>query len=184
MPVQMPIPRHVERKEAYRDDNLEHIIGLINSSGHFGKMAVQLAMRTESKFFVGPLPPQRQPVLIRAKHVKGLAPRYGNGVGRRIPWPPGDGWYRPVLREFRIAALGYAQSLVVQPFLDYRRWLRIWTGGNMGDGQKNPISTRRQRTEGTRNLIGPDARIVSLTIPNRPPTATDQFADISDEASG
>ncbi len=180
MPVQMPIPRHVERKEAYRDDNLEHIIGLINSSGHFGKMAVQLAMRTECKFLVGPLPPQRQPVLIRAKHVKGLAPRYGNGVGRRIPCPPGDGWYRPVLREFRIAALGYGQSPVVQPFLDYRRWLRIWTGGNMGDGQKNPISTRRQRTEGTRNLIGPDARIVSLTIPNRPPTAMDQFADISD----
>ena len=113
MPVQMPIPRHVEREEAYRDDNLEHIIGLINSSGHFGKIAVQLAMGTESKFFAGPLPPQRQPVLIRAKHVKGLAPRYGNSVGRRIPCPAGDGWYRPVLREFRIAALGYAQSPVV-----------------------------------------------------------------------
>ena len=59
MPVQMPLPRHVERKKAYCDDNLEHIIGLINSSGHFGKMAVQLAMGTESKFFACPLPPQQ-----------------------------------------------------------------------------------------------------------------------------
>ena len=100
-----------------------------------------------------------------------------------FPARPGIGWHRPVVREFRIAALGYAQSLVVQPFLDYRRWLRMWAGGDMGNGQKHVVGTRRQRAEGIRNLIGPDARIVSLTIPNRPSTAADQFADISDEAS-
>jgi hypothetical protein len=59
MPVQMSLPRHVEREEAHPDNNLEHIIGLINPSGHFGKVAIQVAMGTERKFFVSPLPPQR-----------------------------------------------------------------------------------------------------------------------------
>ena len=184
MPVQMPIPRRVERKEAYRDDNLEHVIGLIDSSGHFGKMAVQLAMGTESKFFVGPLPPQRQPVLIRAKHVKGLAPRYGNGVGRRIPGRPGTGGTGPYSASSGSPRSGMPRASSSSHSLIAAGGCGIWTGGNMGDGQKNPISTRRQRTEGPRNLIGPDARIVSLTIPNRPQTAANQFADISDEASG
>ena len=85
MPVQMPVSRYVERKKSYCDDDLEHVIGLINSSGHFGKMTVQLPMGTESKFFACPLLPQRQPVLIRAKHVKGLAPRHSNGIRRHIP---------------------------------------------------------------------------------------------------